>query len=98
MLDPARDEIYRAISNERFRQEDLKRQGRFAYTCADEEMSHLEFLAVIAEEIGEVAHEINEGIGPGRSIDETKLMREVIQVAAVCVARVELMTKQGVKP
>lgn len=76
------------VASERGRQNFLKSQGKFAYTCADKEMSHSEALAVLTEEVGEAAHEVNEGIG-GRYVDKRRLLKELIQVAAVAVAWAE---------
>lgn len=78
-----------AIYHERLRQDELKHQGKFAYTCADPEMTHPERLTVLGEEFGEVCHEVNEGIGEGRQLNKEKLRKELIQVAAVSLAWVE---------
>lgn len=79
------------IYRERQRQDTLKQQGKFRYTCADSPLSHAERLAVLAEEFGEVAHEVNEGIN--RPIDNKLLRTELIQVAAVCVAWIEAIDR-----
>jgi hypothetical protein len=71
---------------ERIRQEALKREGKFAYTCADAGLSNAERFMVLAEEFGEVGHELNEGIGEGRSVSLERLRTELVQVAAVCMA------------
>lgn len=52
-------------------------------------MTPAEKLTVLGEELGEVGHEINEGIGTGRAVDLLKLRKELVQVAAVAVAWVE---------
>ena len=83
------NQVLEKVYAERIRQEHLKSAGRFAYTCADSEMTNPEKLAVLAEEFGEVAHEVNEAIGPGRKLDSEKLKAELIQTAAVCVAWAE---------
>ena len=82
-------EAVEAVYQERGRQEELKHKGKFAYTCADPEMTHPERLAVLGEEFGEVCHEVNEGIGVGREVNVAKLRKELIQVAAVAVAWAE---------
>lgn len=86
------------IGDERYRQETLKAAGRFLYTCADDEMNDLERLAVLTEEVGEVGHELNEGIGPGRAVNKRQLLKELIQVAAVATAWIERLTNDGVTP
>lgn len=65
------------VYKERVRQEDLKASGRFAYTCADTECTDGQALAILVEEVGEVARAMCEGKG---------LRDELIQVAAVAVA------------
>ena len=50
-------------------------------------MSDTAFLAVLMEEVGEVARAINDGEGAKRLKDE------LVQVAAVCVARFELLAR-----
>jgi NTP pyrophosphatase (non-canonical NTP hydrolase) len=77
------------VATERGRQEFLKSQGKFTYTCADKEMTHAEACTVLMEEAGEVAHEVNEGIGSDRNIDKRRLMKELIEVAAVAVSWAE---------
>lgn len=78
--------IWGDIIAERGRQESLKHSGKFVYTCADAYMSNYERFTVLAEEFGEVGHELNEAIGDGRVIDLKKLREELVQVAAVCVS------------
>ena len=82
----SRTQIFQSIGDERWRQEALKKQGKFAFSCADAGMLNAERFLVLAEEFGEVGHELNEGIGADRSVDLVKLRAELIQVAAVCVA------------
>lgn len=84
-----RTAILNEISIERDRQEQLRAEGRFAMTCASPDMSMGQRLAVLAEEYGEVAHEVNEGFGEGRKTDVYKLGKELIQCAAVAVAWLE---------
>lgn len=81
------------VARERARQERLKAAGKFKLSCADAEMTDCEFVAVLGEEFGEVAHEINETIGrpEKRNLERLRKMHaECIQVAAVAVARAEL--------
>jgi hypothetical protein len=91
--DDDQGEILQAIRNERNRQEDLKSKGKFSFTCFDSEMNHFEFITVLLEEVGEASHEVNEGIGKG-TINEAKLWDELVQVATVCVARLEEIQKR----
>lgn len=79
-------EVLELVKRERERQEKLRRQGKFAHTCAGPGMSNAERFLVLAEEFGEVGHELNEGIGDGRIVNMTKLRTELVQLAAVCVA------------
>ena len=81
-----------AIEMERGRQNELKAAGRFKYTCADLEPSESEKLAILTEELGEVAHEVNETIGGHRALDRYALRKELIQVAAVACAWIESLS------
>jgi hypothetical protein len=76
-----RDQIYEAIDAERFRQETLKLEGKFKYTCAYKLVPECK-LAILAEEFGEVARAVCEN-------DNANLCEELVQVAAVCVAWLE---------
>lgn len=85
--------IFRLISKERNRQEQLKREGRFRYTPADAGMGNAERLACVMEEVGEVAKEVltHEGRRLARDTTGTVegMRKELIQVAALCVAWLE---------
>lgn len=59
------------IQQERERQEQLKRAGKFLFTPADEVMTNPERLAILAEEFGETAKEVTEEI-----ILETKARKQ----------------------
>ena len=78
---------------ERQRQEALKASGKFTYTCADPEMTHAERLAVLVEEVGEVARALLEqGHLPNEQSHDlhgADLRHELVQVAAVALAWLE---------
>ena len=101
----AMQEVLNDVGFERVRQEDLRRSGKFLWTCAvsgalvslDRKMS------VLSEEVGEVAKEVVD-IGIARDkYDKEKMAfprhresalllrirKELVQVAAVCVAWIE---------
>lgn len=82
------------VASERGRQERLAAEGKHAYSCADPRMTDAEVLTVLAEEVGEAAHEVNEGIGEGRSVDKHRLMKELIQIAAVSVGWAERVYRE----
>jgi NTP pyrophosphatase (non-canonical NTP hydrolase) len=100
---------YQDIFAERERQEKLKAEGKFLFTCADE-VDETVKLAVLAEEFGEVAKEVTEltimydKIIQGKITEDDintqeiqnykKLRTELIQVAAVCVAWVEAIDRE----
>lgn len=92
------EEVYK----ERGRQEDLRKAGKFAWTCADPTQSNARKLAVLAEEFGEVAREVTEEIISGDKKDpdgripilKQNIRKELIQVAAVCVAWVEALDSE----
>jgi NTP pyrophosphatase (non-canonical NTP hydrolase) len=79
-----RQNIQWLLNAERLRQLDLQREGRFQYTCSDPELSPAERLAVLTEEVGEVARHVNDHTD--HSVD---CQSELIQVAAVCLAWLE---------
>lgn len=102
------NQIYIDIYKERDRQEILKRDGKFLWTCADFNVAHNAKLAVLAEEFGETAKEV---VDYGISIDKymkeklsfplhrrlyflKRIREELIQVAAVCVAWCEAIDKE----
>lgn len=107
--DSADGDVLQEIHAERLRQEDLKRQGKFAWTCADLEtagangtrhIDHSERSVVLAEEVGEASREVMELIiaidkGKRESARECvqKLRKELVQVAAVAVAWCEAIDK-----
>lgn len=74
-----------AILRERHRQETLRLAGKFDQTCASPAMESAAKLSVLLEEVGEVAHAINEN-------DSLALRTELVQVAAVAVAWLESLT------
>lgn len=76
VADDAISELYRA--------NELQRAGKFPKTIAM--CNDFEALAILVEEVGEVAHEVNETIG--RTPDPEYLDRleiELIQVAAMAI-------------
>lgn len=78
------------IKSERVRQEMLKRQGRFDYTCADLDWDEGEKLAALAEEFGEVAKALlhKRGVVHDGGGD---LRKELLHVAAVAAAWLEAL-------
>ncbi len=46
-------------------------------------------LAILTEEVGEVARELNDAAIDGRPADRDKLVKELIQAGAMCAAWVE---------
>lgn len=92
-LEPnARTTALFVIHDERDRQERLKAEGKFTYTCADAGMSTGERLACVMEEVGEVATDCLALRGiVEETADEHKLYVELSQVAALCVAWMEYL-------
>lgn len=94
--------VVKEVYKERERQEDLRKAGKFAWTCADPTQSNARKLAVLAEEFGEVAREVTEEIISGDKKDpdgripilKQNIRKELIQVAAVCVAWVEALDSE----
>lgn len=95
--------ILQEVEVERQRQETLKREGKFPWTCADtvnpdnrRQILAVEKLAVLAEEFGEVADvvcKLNAGREEAEQVSLRELREELIQVAAVAVAWAESLTK-----
>lgn len=81
------------VNEERFRQEELRRSGKFYWTCADVGPSDEAKLAVLSEEVGEVARLVVESVIDPKRRDKKKLREELIQVAAVAVAWAEALSK-----
>lgn len=91
----ALDDIHR----ERQRQEELKEAGRFDFTCADvkdpktgKRISNGHRLAILGEEYGEACRAMNEMEGANDKHGKD-LRKELVQVAAVCVAWIEAIDK-----
>jgi len=91
------DRVIGLIAAERARQEELVRTGKLPFSCAEPMLEaggdHAVKLAILTEEIGEVAREVYE-----RSVFESpdddpdaKLRTELVQVAAVAVAWLEAL-------
>ena len=64
------EDILLLVNAERNRQETLKKEGKFLFSCADKGLSEAEKLAVLGEEFGEAATEVNELV-----IEMSKLMK-----------------------
>ncbi len=88
-----RETIYPLIDLERARQENLKTDGKFLYTCADAGMLSGEKFLVLAEEVGEVARVILNMrlFSTDYKADLEVLREELVQVAAVSVAWLEFI-------
>lgn len=78
-----------AVANERVRQELKARDGGFAWTCSEPEIPNEARLAVLVEEVGEVARAVL-GLN-GAVTDGGDLKNELVQVAAVVVAWLEAL-------
>lgn len=102
--------ILNAIAKERVRQEELRKSGKFLWTCADSTQSNPRKLAVLAEEFGEVAREVTEELILRDKVRKdpcdcehifakhrARLRAELIQVAAVCVAWCEALDEEEQK-
>lgn len=83
----AQKDVLLAVRIERTRQERLVESGKFPYTCADQSAPDAYKLAVLVEEVGEVAKALLVNTGDkGASGD---LREELVEVAAVAVAWAE---------
>jgi len=86
-----RSSVFTSIANERFRQERLKDQGKFPWTCAAVGPTDEAKLAVLAEEFGEAARHVTEALIDRKRRDVKNLYKELIEVAACCVAWCEAL-------
>lgn len=76
---------------ERYRQQQYRNEGRFAYTAADD-TSDYHRLAMLIEEVGEVSRELQSA-----EPDQKALYKELIQVAAIAVAWCEGINRRATK-
>jgi hypothetical protein len=89
----------RAILDERHRQEELHRSGKFSFTCASPDVPNGAKLMVLTEEVGEVARAAMAIYDPITAPDLKPekalrhLQEELIQVAAVAMAWAESIEK-----
>lgn len=81
-----------AVWQERDRQKALLEDGLIHVDMASIEIAQGDKLAILVEEVGEVAKALNEGV----TIKE--LRAELVQVAAVAVAWVESLHPPNVRP
>ena len=82
------------VLTERDRQDRLRDQGKFGYTARDLMESHVwwpDGLAVLMEEVGEVAKALNDD-------DINGIRVELVQVAAVAVAMIEGLDARSGQP
>lgn len=95
------DQVIVLVQAELARQHALKRMGRFDWVCSDDfdpktgrDISDSERLAVLAEEFGELAREVCDGLKSGETVDAMharfeRMRSELVQVAAVAVSWLE---------
>lgn len=83
-----REKIFSDIVEERERQEKLRLEGKFAYGPESDELTNSEKLAILMEEVGEVARAVCEDI-PGSAENLANLREELVQVAALAVGWLE---------
>ena len=85
--DVVADEVW----SERHRQDALRLAGKIPFTCADRTVPAKDKLAVVVEEVGEIAEALQR---PGQLTSRTRahLRMEIIQAAAVLHAWAESLT------
>ncbi len=87
--------ILAEVFDERWRQERLRQEGKFPATCATPNgLLEADKLAVLSEEFGEVARHIVEARIDASRRKPKELRKELIEVAAVCVAWVEAIDNE----
>lgn len=80
------------IYMERIRQEQLRIEGRFKHTCAANELTNPEKLAILGEEFGEACRAVVELGNLCNDKHKVNLRKELVQIAAVCVAWIESLS------
>lgn len=88
-----------SIASERSRQEALREAGRFTHTAASPGITEEQCLAILVEEVGEVARQVL--TQPGTAIaNDTEgsledLRGELVQVAAIAAGWIERLDRAG---
>jgi hypothetical protein len=89
--------ILGVIRDERFRQDVKVARGKLPFNCSNS-VTHPLKLSVLVEEVGEVSTEVyNYAIAKdcaGQHKAKNRLEKELIQVAAVCVAWLEALANE----
>lgn len=98
-IDETTEMVLNDVARERNRQEELKRAGKFPWSCADTfnpdtktPITQAEKLVVLAEEFGEASGIICKLMAnreEAKGITMRELKKELIQIAAVAVAWAE---------
>lgn len=85
------EHVLTLIGSERKRQLVLKAQGRFEYTASDDGITDAQRLAMIVEEVGEVARNVlaRDGMVTDGDASDAELRKELCQVAALCASWME---------
>lgn len=83
----ARAVVLEKVYEERQRQEQLLKEGKFTFTAASEVNNALK-ASILGEEVGEVHKALNDGD------DLASLQAELVQVAAVAVAWAESLERE----
>lgn len=92
VLDDNQIQTLTLIVQERLRQEKLKKEGRFKHSLADVPgLTDPEKLAILMEEVGEVARAVSEARGNVNDKHNNDLLDELTQVAALCMAWMEAL-------
>lgn len=82
-------DVIARIAQERCRQNALVAEGKFKWNCSTMNIADSLKLAVLMEEVGEVAKEICEADGLTALVSRKRMQTELVQVAAVAVAWLE---------
>jgi NTP pyrophosphatase (non-canonical NTP hydrolase) len=96
VLDSNKDYFYHQgtaealVNKEIRRQLNLQKEGKFTYIAYDKECPLIVRLAMLTEEVGEVARAIQE-------LDESNLKEELVQIAAIAVSWVARLEAEGIE-
>lgn len=84
------DKAEQLVRKEILRQQQLQSEGKFTYIAYDKECPLIVRLAMLTEEVGEVARAIQE-------LDESNLKEELVQIAAIAVSWVARLEEEGIQ-
>lgn len=78
-----------------FAQERIRAHAKHGKNSMEQDMPTERRLAILVEEVGEAAKEINDGVLAGEGADLVKLRKELVQVGAMAAAWIDAIDRGG---